>query len=214
MKKTIQRLLPFLMVAAGVVLLFQGTRLWIESHLGQSAAARQFGAPEAALGTPRESNDRMPEPPPRLGDTVAKLVIPRLNVELYVVEGDGATELRRGPGHLAGSAMPGGDGNCIIAGHRDTHFRILKDLRRGDEIVLKTRLGQYLYRVKRLSVVAPKNTASLQPTTTPELHLITCYPFYYVGSAPKRFVVEADLAGAITAASAGGSRPAIGSPRS
>ena len=106
-------------------------------------------------------------------------------------------ELRRGPGHLAGTAMPGANGNCVIAGHRDTHFRVLKDIREGDDIVLQTTSGQYLYRVKRMRVVSPDNTSALQPTSDPELNLITCYPFYYVGSAPKRFVVEAQLAGAV-----------------
>jgi sortase A len=85
----------------------------------------------------------------------------------------------------------------VIAGHRDTHFRILKDLKEGDDLILRTRMGQYLYRVQKLTVVSPSNTASLQPTQDAELNLITCYPFYYVGSAPKRFVVEARLAGAI-----------------
>jgi sortase A len=121
------------------------------------------------------------------------LVIPRLHTELYVVEGDGASQLRRGPGHVAGTVMPGQDGNCIIAGHRDTHFRVLKDIRKGDEIVLQTRAGRYTYLVKATQVVSPSNTASLKPTHDAELHLITCYPFYYLGSAPKRFVVQAEL---------------------
>jgi sortase A len=113
------------------------------------------------------------------------------------VEGDGEEELRRGPGHLAGSAFPGGPGNCIIAGHRDTHFRVLKNIRKGDDIVLETRNGQFLYRVKTTRIVTPDNTSALKPTSDPELNLITCYPFYYVGSAPKRFVVEAQLAAAL-----------------
>ena len=94
--------------------------------------------------------------------------------------------------------MPGGKGNCVIAGHRDTHFRILKDIRKGDDIVLETRSGEYLYRVKNTRVISPQNTGPLRPTTDSELNLITCYPFYYVGSAPRRFVVEARLAGAVS----------------
>jgi sortase A len=114
-----------------------------------------------------------------------------------VVEGDGAGELRRGPGHLIGTAMPGGNGNCVIAGHRDTHFRVLKDIRAGDDIVLQTDRGQFLYRVRHTQVVTPNNTSALRPTATAELNLITCYPFHYVGSAPERFVVEAQLAGSV-----------------
>ena len=75
---------------------------------------------------------------PQPGSAIAKLSIPRLDTQLFVVEGDDDAELRRGPGHLAGTAMPGTDGNCVIAGHRDTHFRVLKDIRKGDLIVLDT----------------------------------------------------------------------------
>jgi len=136
----------------------------------------------------------------RRGDELAKLLIPRLGTELYVVEGDQTDELRRGPGHLRGTAMPGAPGNCVIAGHRDTHFRVLQDIRRGDDIILETAGGRYLYRVKDIRVVSPYNTGPLQPTQGAVLNLITCYPFSYLGSAPKRFVVEAQLSAAVSAA--------------
>jgi sortase A len=182
---------PYLLIAAGALLAFQGARDLVESRLGQYDAAREFSD---------SAKHRVVQPAiyrPQAGDTVAKLSIPRLNTELYVVEGTDTADLRRGPGHLTGTAMPGEAGNCVIAGHRDTHFRVLKDIRVGDDIVLQTASGQYLYRVKRTHIVSPQNTSSLQPTPNAELNLITCYPFYYVGSAPKRFVVEAQLAGAI-----------------
>ena len=85
----------------------------------------------------------------------------------------------------------------MIAGHRDTHFRVLKDIRKGDDIVLETRYGEYLYRVKSTGVISPRNNQPLRPTSHAELNLITCYPFYYVGAAPKRFIVEARLAAAV-----------------
>ena len=81
----------------------------------------------------------------------------------------------------------------MIAGHRDTHFRVLKDIHKGDEIVLETHDGQYRYRVSQTSVISPTNTACLKPTSTAVLNLITCYPFHYVGSAPKRFIVHAKV---------------------
>lgn len=129
----------------------------------------------------------------RDGDSFARLSIPRLHTVLYVIEGTSHSALRRGPGHLEGTAFPGDAGNCVIAGHRDTHFRALKDIRKGDEIHLDTTHGQYRYRVSQMSIVTPSNTESLNPTATPVLNLVTCYPFWYVGSAPKRFVVRADL---------------------
>ena len=187
-----------LLMAAGAVLLFQGARVYLESRLGQSEASREFGEkptpPPVAL--PHARRDR-----PRDGEAIAKLTIPRLDTELYVVEGDDTADLRRGPGHLPGTAMPGDDGNCVIAAHRDTHFRVLKDIRKGDDIILQTDHGQFLYRVLGMRVVPPTNTSSLQPTPDAELHLITCYPFYYVGSAPKRFVVHAELTGEVAGTS-------------
>ena len=94
--------------------------------------------------------------------------------------------------------MPGSRGNCVIAGHRDTHFRALKDIRNGDDILLQTDDGSFLYRVNSTSVVPPSDTRSLQPTRDAVLNLITCYPFYYAGAAPQRYVVEATLAGEVS----------------
>jgi sortase A len=201
MRGTFKAILSFLLIAGGVFLLFLGARDYLDSRVGQSVAAREFERPVPDTADTRVAATSGMTPAKhlsiRLGDTLAKLKIPRLDTELYVLEGDDPGELRRGPGHLAGTAMPGADGNCVIAGHRDTHFRVLKDIREGDDIVLQTATGQYLYRVKRTQIVWPDNTSALQPTSDAQLNLITCYPFYYVGSAPKRFVVEAQLAGAV-----------------
>jgi sortase A len=122
------------------------------------------------------------------------LYIPRLKRALYVVEGDDDAELRLGPGHVPGTATPGTTGNAVIAGHRDTHFRALGQLRRGDEVIVQTHEGKFAYRVTGTSIVLPSDVSSLQPGKTPMLHLVTCYPFYWAGPAPKRFVVEARLA--------------------
>jgi sortase A len=189
-----RRFVSYGLIAGGLALLFLGARDLLESRAGQAEAQREFDNIEPAKPSPFPSGSPVvPQPMPQLGDAVAKLIIPRLDTELYVVEGDGAGELRRGPGHMAGTPMPGQDGNCIIAGHRDTHFRVLKDIRKGDAIVLQTGAGRYTYRVSGTQVVLPSNTASLKPTRDAELHLITCYPFYYLGSAPQRFVVQARL---------------------
>jgi LPXTG-site transpeptidase (sortase) family protein len=178
-----KRILSYFLMAGGTFLLFLGAHEWLHSRIGQNDIARRF---DASTAPPRSIG-------PQTGDAVAKLVIPRLEAALYVVEGDGPDELSRGPGHLQGTAMPGEDGNCVIAGHRDTHFRILKNIQKGDDIILETSTGKFHYQVQRTEVVSPDNTASLRPTRDGELNLITCYPFFYVGSAPKRFVVQAQL---------------------
>lgn len=197
MRARTKNLLSLLLLAAGAMFLFLGARDYFDSRAGQYEAAREFERPVPDNPETRAATHPSASPEVPRGETLAKLKIPRLDTELYVIEGDGARELRRGPGHLTGTAMPGAQGNCVIAGHRDTHFRVLKDIREGDDIVLQTDTGQYLYRVRKTHIVSPENTSALQPTSNAELNLITCYPFYYVGSAPKRFVVEAQLAGAV-----------------
>jgi sortase A len=182
----------YLLMAAGLVLFFLGARVVVESRLGQDEAEQEFESSASAKPSPflfgMKSKAHF-----SVGDTVAKLTIPRLGAEFYVVEGDGERELRLGPGHVAGTPMPGQGGNCIIAGHRDTHFRVLKDIRKGDDIVLQTGSGEFTYRVQSTEIVMPSNRASLKPSQDSRLHLVTCYPFHYLGSAPKRFIVEAEL---------------------
>jgi sortase A len=177
----IKRLLSYGLIATATVLLFLGGREFLGSRIGQYEAGRTFQ-------TARPAPERFQTRP---GETIAKLMIPRLGAELFVIEGDGPDELRRGPGHLSDTAPLGTTGNSVIAGHRDTHFRVLEDIRNGDDIVIETRRKRFLYRVTSTKIVSPQDTSALQPTPTAELNLVTCYPFQYVGNAPKRFVVEA-----------------------
>jgi sortase A len=181
-----RKLISYASIAAGALLLLQGVRVLFDWHIGQADAANQF------LNQQIDSDPSETSAP---GYALAKLTIPRLGTELYVFEGDGVHDLSRGPGHLSGTALPGSRGNCVIAGHRDTHFHVLMEIREGDDIVLQTRDAEYHYRVKRTKVVAPENMSSLQPTSDAELNLITCYPFTYLGTAPQRFIVEALLDG-------------------
>jgi sortase A len=197
MRAKTKNVLSLLFLAGGAFLLYIGAREYVDSRAGQYEAAREFERPIPDSPATRAAAPAATFRGVSRGETLAKLRIPRLDAELYVIEGDGPRELRRGPGHLTGTALPGEKGNCVIAGHRDTHFRVLKDIREGDDIVLQTESGQYLYRVRKTHVVSPENTSALRPTTTAALNLITCFPFYYVGSAPKRFVVEAQLAGSV-----------------
>jgi sortase A len=108
-----------------------------------------------------------------------------------VVQGDSPASLRRAVGHLSKSALPGEWGNVALAGHRDTFFRPLRDIRLGDEIRFTTSVRSFEYVVESIEVVAPTDIRVLEPSTGHDLTLLTCFPFYYVGSAPKRFVVRA-----------------------
>ena len=127
------------------------------------------------------------------GEVIGVLRIASLGMEVPVLEGTDKITLNRGVGRIAGTALPGLGGNIGIAGHRDSFFRPLRKVRTGDEIELLTRVGKQTYRVDQIKVTNPKDVSALQPRLTPSLTLVTCYPFYYVGSAPKRYIVTASL---------------------
>jgi sortase A len=127
-----------------------------------------------------------------MGGLVGRMEIPRLGFSVAVAEGtDGAT-LRRAAGHIPGTALPGRSGNVGIAGHRDTLFRPLRNIRRDDVILLTTLQGEYRYRVVSAKVASPYDVAVLTPDGNEILTLVTCYPFYLVGPAPDRFIVRAE----------------------
>src|SRR5271166_3963315 len=125
------------------------------------------------------------------GDVIGEMEIPRLGLRTIVVQGDSAKILRRAVGHIVETALPGKPGNVTLAGHRDTFFRPLRNIRQGDAITLKTLEGDFQYQVESTAVVPPSDIRVLQPSGERTLTLITCFPFYYVGSAPNRFVVRA-----------------------
>jgi len=127
-----------------------------------------------------------PAPPP-----VAMLKIPKIHLEVPVLPGTDDRTLDHGVGLIEDTAEPGSDGNSGIAGHRDGFFRGLKDIVRGDTIRLDTLRGTFLYRVERTWVVKPEDVSVLEPTPVAALTLVTCYPFYFQGSAPLRFIVRA-----------------------
>jgi sortase A len=123
--------------------------------------------------------------------------IPRLGLKVIVVQGDSPRILRRAVGHIRETALPGESGNVALTGHRDTFFRPLRNIRSGDEITFKTVDAEVHYQVKSTAIVPPSDISVLQPTSEPTLTLITCFPFYYVGAAPNRFIVRARQIGSL-----------------
>lgn len=138
---------------------------------------------------------RLAAPPaPRFlseGDMVGELEVPRLQLDTIVVQGDSSATLKKAVGHLPDSALPGQWGNVALAGHRDTFFRPLKDIKVGDEIRLKTPERNFEYRVESIKVVGSRDVGVLKSSTGHNLTLLTCFPIYYVGPAPKRLIVRA-----------------------
>jgi len=122
---------------------------------------------------------------------LAELTIPRLGLHEVVAEGSSDAVLQHAVGHLRESARPGEEGNVALAGHRDTFFRDLKEVRPGDRIELESGGGVATYRVEWTAVVEPWQVSVVDDAGYPALTLVTCYPFHYVGHAPRRFVVRA-----------------------
>jgi sortase A len=188
----------------GLVLVSYWTAVSVERVLGSRQQIERFGVLQAAelrvAGEPDKtlwSRERIaawwsaakdPAPPP-----LAIMRIPRIRFEAPVLEGADDAVLNRGLGHIDETARPGADGNSGIAGHRDGFFRGLKDIELGDSIQLETLDAIETYRIERTWIVDPDDVTVLDPTPTRSLTLVTCYPFYFVGSAPKRFIVRAVL---------------------
>jgi sortase A len=122
---------------------------------------------------------------------VGRIEIERLGLSVLVVEGTTSRSLRRGVGHVEGTAYPGERGNVGLAGHRDTYFRPLRKIESGDRIRLKTPDGHFVYEVDTSLIVSPHRSDLLKSAGGARLTLVTCYPFYYIGPAPRRFVVIA-----------------------
>jgi sortase A len=169
--------------------------IWIWSHavptLYESWQEREFDS--AAQNQPSSPS---PAPAPSAREyrgPVGRLLIPRLHLRAVVREGDGENTLSLALGHIPSTALPGQEGNVAVAGHRDTIFRGLRDIRKNDLIVFETRSGKYSYRVDGTEIVKPSNVNVLKASATNarELTLVTCYPFHYIGSAPDRFIVKA-----------------------
>jgi sortase A len=124
---------------------------------------------------------------------LAVLRISKVRLEVPVLDGTDDLALNRGVGHIIGTDRPGEDGNIGIAGHRDGFFRVLKDVSPGDTIELVTPKRVVTYVVDQIVLVRPDDVSVLQPRSRPSLTLVTCYPFYFVGSAPQRYIVQASV---------------------
>jgi sortase A len=129
----------------------------------------------------------------KLGSPLAVLSIPRLALDVPVFDGTDELTLNRGAGRIAGTAQPGEQGNIGIAAHRDGFFRGLKDVRPGDRIELAQSRRKFVYAVDNIAVVRPSDVTVLQSRPQPSLPLVTCYPFYFIGGAPQRYIVQASL---------------------
>jgi sortase A len=174
---------------AGLLALGYCTLVWFQARFYQSYESSnfenhiRFAVPAPAGGIPHLAVTT--------GSPFGRIEIPRIGISVMIVEGVEPHSLKVAVGHVPGTALPGEPGNVGIAGHRDTFFRKLREIRNHDAIRLRTLYGSYDYLVESTRVVGPSQVDVLQSSNESELTLVTCYPFYYVGSAPDRFIVRA-----------------------
>jgi sortase A len=147
----------------------------------------------------KNSRSEQPKQTPNGGSTVpdgkviGRLDIPALKLSVPMTAGIATGSLLRGVGHIEGTALPGGLGTVALAGHRDTYLRPLEHIAHDMDIAVTSRMGTYHYKVESWEIVDPKDVKVLSIRNQPELVLVTCYPFHYIGAAPQRFIVHARL---------------------
>lgn len=190
-----------LLIYFGCALILAGALAFAKYGLQQLDTLRAQGAASRVIDEQRTRNLKLsharPVPhavvivPPHLGGPVGRLEIPRLHLSVMVLEGTTQQVLQVAAGHVTGTALPGNIGNIGIAAHRDTFFRSLRGVRSADVILLTTPYGVFRYVVDGMEIVDPHDVQVLAPTPDPELTLVTCYPFTYIGRAPKRFIIHA-----------------------
>ena len=203
--------LQYLLIFLGVVMvgLYLGARVHqavysraaLESFKAERVHATPPGAsgemsaaaPDFSLWSEKRIREYQESLVTHSGSAIAVLRIPKLRLEVPVLEGTDDLTLNRGVGRIEGTAKPGEHGNIGIAGHRDGFFRGLKDIGPGDTIEMVTPTRKTLYTVDRIVIVTPNDVSVLKPQQQPSLTLVTCYPFYFIGSAPQRYIVQASM---------------------
>jgi sortase A len=189
--RTLRQRTSLVLLVLGAVLLAYVSWAYASMYFEQHRLAKEWQ---------RQQQQRQQQPssataatPVSAEDDLTRLSVPKINLESVVVEGTDNRSLRLGPGHLKDTPQPGEGGNSVISGHRDTFFRHLNDLQMGDELLVQRGGKIFHYKVTGKRVVEPTEIDVIAPTRDPEMTLITCYPTYYIGPAPKRLVVFSKL---------------------
>ncbi|MEY9869951.1 sortase A [Peribacillus sp. B2I2] len=180
---------------------------WNKSDTNEVTA--KLSEPEATAKLPEpEATAKLPEPKtnadipdgrelyderPETGDLMGELYIPKIEATLPIYHGTDEDELEKGVGHYAGSVLPGEKDNSVLSGHRDTIFRDLGEVGQGDLLITKTEAGTFTYKVRKVRIVDADDRTVIVPKPKATLTVTTCYPFSYIGSAPERYVLVADL---------------------
>jgi sortase A len=189
-KFTARRLISVCLILAGLWMVFiNGRPLLLEGDSLSSDPIKQI---------PKKNEVKKIESPlysirPKAGEQFGELYIPKIEKRLPIVQGANEDELEKGVGHFVGSVLPGEDDNSVLSGHRDTVFRQLGKVGKGDLLIITTIAGEFTYKVNRVRIVDADNRTVIVPKPRATLTLTTCYPFTYIGNAPKRYILIANL---------------------
>jgi LPXTG-site transpeptidase (sortase) family protein len=184
-----QRVVSLTFIIAGILLLsYVGGEYWA-MYRSQKNLEAAWQSQAAALSSSNQTHQLNIAPEQML----TRLVVAKIGIDAIVVEGASRKDLSEGPGHMKQTSEPGEAGNAVVTGHRDTFFRHIHELAKGDQIQVQRNGRNFIYEVTGRRIVMPEDISVINPTKDPELTLITCYPTYYIGPAPKRLVVFSKL---------------------
>lgn len=184
-----RKVLSLVLVLTGVALLgYVGGEYW-GMYRSQKNLEAAWTQQSAAIAAADQSTPVKISPEQML----TRLRVNKIGIDAIVVEGASRKDLSEGPGHMKQTAEPGETGNAVITGHRDTFFRHIHELAKGDQIQVQRNGRNFIYEVTGHRIVMPEDISVIKPTNDPQLTLITCYPTYYIGPAPKRLVVFSKL---------------------
>jgi len=188
--------LPLFIVLAGMILFGVGIWQYADMKIQTKASLKQA---KVVIGKqPVNASKKKAEAsqPVGIDEAMGLLIIPKIKAELAIIEGTDPDDLEKGVGHYKGSFLPGEKGQIVLSGHRDTVFRKVGELKLGDRLNMKMPNGSFTYEITKTKIVNSDDTSiiTLQHQQE-ELILTTCYPFRYVGNAPKRYIIYAKLKG-------------------
>jgi sortase A len=181
------------LLIAGITIIVKNVQPFLVGNKVQKAAAKP--APVLKNTPLKQPNENLPlyTSAPAMGAVIGDLRIPKLGATLSIYEGANEDELARGVGHFARSVLPGEKDNTILSGHRDTVFRRLGEVGKNDTLIVQTSAGVFTYKVYKVRIVDANDRTVIVPKPRATLTVTTCYPFHYIGDAPKRYVLVANL---------------------
>ena len=183
-------------LSAGAFVLGMGLVVWALMNIGAQfvpSAEAHSDAPYPTTLAVSQVKLAANQAAPQEGAKIGSLSIPTLKQAWPIIQGTGTNDLKKGVGHFIQSVLPGQKDNCVLSGHRDTVFTKLGKVKIGDRLIVQTAAGTYTYEVKRIRIVTANDRTVIVHTDHAVLTVTTCYPFHFIGSAPDRYIVSADL---------------------